>query len=79
MTCQHGTGPQPVPKPFADDDELRQFLGLPDTPRGRALVESLTAEERQQYAEMRGLWESISAGIIPAGVIACDRKRRKRK
>lgn len=48
MTCTHGTSHvTPLPVDFTDLDELREYLGLPDTPQGRAIVAAVIACERK--------------------------------
>lgn len=79
MSCSHGTSDvAPLPAPFRDDDQLRRWLGLPDTDEGRAAVQQLTSAERRHYAGMRAVELELQAGRVPRGVIACDRKRRGR-
>ncbi|ARR52010.1 hypothetical protein HY78_00320 [Rhizorhabdus wittichii DC-6] len=77
MTCHRGTSDiVPLPVDFADDDEYRRYLGLPDTAEGRKLTIKRTAEERRQDAQFRAVERELQAGRIPRGVIACDRGRR---
>jgi len=79
MTCTHGTSMvAPLPVDFASDDEYRLYLGLPDTEQGWAALRALPASERQVAAAMRATENELRAGRIPVGVIACDRKRRRR-
>lgn len=77
MTCLHGTSDiRGLPADFASDDEYRQYLGLPDTAQGRAILAALPQEERATAAAMRAIERELAAGRIPRGVIACDRRRR---
>lgn len=79
MTCTHGTSDVvPLPVDFASDDELRLYLGLPDTEQARAILAKVTPEQRREYASMRAVERELQAGRIPRGVIACDRGRKRR-
>lgn len=77
MTCHHGTSPiRPLPADFANDAEYRTYLGLPNTEEGDRIFAALPPGERRVAAEMRAVEAELTAGRIPRGVIACDRKRR---
>jgi hypothetical protein len=65
----------PLPADFADDDEYRRYLGLPDTEEGRRVLASLPAGERKIAAQMRAVERELAAGRRPAGVIVCQRGR----
>jgi hypothetical protein len=79
MTCRHGTSAiAPVTADFASDDEYRRYLGLPDTEAGWDILRSMPAKERRLAAEMRAVERELTAGRIPHGVIACDRRGRRR-
>jgi hypothetical protein len=80
MTCRHGTSDvAPLPVEFASDDELRIYLGLPNTEQGRAIAAAISPEERKSCAQMRAVELELKAGRIPRGVIACDRRPRRRR
>ena len=63
--------PQAVP--FKNDEELRLFLGLPETAEGRAILAKVTPEQRQQAVEIRVVISERQAGRVPRGVLACSR------
>ncbi len=67
----------PLAVPFKDDEELRLFLGLPDTAKGRAILAKVTPEQRQQAVEMRAIVSELQAGRVPRGVLACSRASRR--
>ena len=75
MPCTHGTTPLPDPLPFKDD-ELRVWLGLPDTQQGRDIAANTSPADRAVYEQMRATEMELKRGRIPKGVIACDRNRR---
>ena len=80
MSCSYGISDVvPLPVPFKDDEDLRLFLGLPDTAEGRAILAKVTPELRQQAVEMRAVVSELQAGRVPRGVIACSRKRTHRR
>lgn len=80
MTCIHGTSTViPLPVDFKDDEELRVYLGLPNTEEGRRILGATTPEDRKVYAAMRAMEGELKAGRIPVGFIACNRGRRKRR
>lgn len=79
MACVHGTSDViPHPSDFRDDEELRVYLGLPNTERGRAILASVTPEQRREYASLRATERMLMKGHIPRGVIACSRGRQSR-
>jgi len=75
VTCKHGKDPMPDPIDFKGD-ELRIYLGLPDTAQGRSIAAAIAPGERAVYASMRAVELELQKGRIPIGVIACDRERR---
>ncbi|WP_336973490.1 hypothetical protein [Sphingobium aromaticiconvertens] len=77
MTCHHGTsGVAQLPVDFASDDEYRLYLGLPNTEEGWTILNTMSPGDRRMAAQMRAVEREVSAGRIPRGVIACDRRRR---
>ncbi len=73
MSCIHGREEHDPIEPFANDDEYRKYLGLPDTENGRRIFANLPPEERAFAEQCRMIERMVNRGEIPKGVIACTR------